>query len=92
LEGKTTMENLPTSALIASTAVATIAFLTLAKWALYPRRRSIIPNPLKTTIPYLTQAEVEGLDYRPGMFSGARDVDTPVSLGLGFAWLSSGGW
>jgi hypothetical protein len=72
------------SLVVGTTAIATVAFLGLARWALYPARKSVIRGPLRTTIPYMAEAEVEGLAYRPGMYPGARDVETPVSsLGPG---------
>jgi len=74
------METISTTVVFGTTAaLATVATLYLAKYALYPPKKSVIPSPLKTTIPYLTPTEVEGLGYRPGMFPGGRDVETPVS-------------
>ena len=65
-------------ALIAVTAVATVAFLWLARVALYPRGQSVIPNPLRTEIPQLSEKEVSRLEYGPNAYPGARDVPTPV--------------
>lgn len=36
-------------------------------------------SPLHTVIPKLTKDELGKLDYYPGQFEGARDVDSPVS-------------
>lgn len=65
-------------ALVAVTAVATVAFLWLARVALYPRGQSVIPNPLRTEIPRLSEKEVSSLEYGPNAYPGARDVPTPV--------------
>lgn len=65
-------------ALVAVTAVTTVAFLWLARVALYPRGQSVIPNPLRTEIPNLSEKEVSRLEYGPNAYPGARDVATPV--------------
>lgn len=67
-----------TAAIVATTVVATLSFLSLARLGLYPNWGTAIPNPLKTKIPTLTNDEVKKLPYHPDYFPGARDVDTPV--------------
>lgn len=69
---------LNTAAIIASTAIATIATLSLLRFTLYPRHPKILKSPLRTVIPSLTPAELEALEYKPDAFPGARDVETPV--------------
>jgi pimeloyl-ACP methyl ester carboxylesterase len=68
---------LTTAAIITSTALATLSFLSLLRLALYPRHPQILKSPLHTVIPSLTPAEVAELDYKPDAFPGARDVATP---------------
>jgi hypothetical protein len=38
---------------------------------------SVTPSPLKTVIPYLSKAQIDGLAYKPDHFPGARIVETP---------------
>ena len=65
-------------ALVVVTVVATVAFLHLARAALYPPGQPVIPNPLLTKIPQLSEKEVANLEYKPDAYPGARDVLTPV--------------
>lgn len=37
----------------------------------------VTPSPLKTVIPHLSKADIDGLAYKPEQFPGIRDVDTP---------------
>lgn len=71
-----------TMAVVATTVVATISLLSLARLGLYVKWSSSIPSPLKTKIPELTSEEIKRLHYRPDHFPGARDVETPVSTSL----------
>lgn len=65
------------SFVVATTVVATFAiFITLRRY-LYPKHPKVIPGPLKTVIPNLSQDEIYKLDYTPNYFPGARDVETP---------------
>jgi pimeloyl-ACP methyl ester carboxylesterase len=66
-----------TAAIVATTAAATIATLSLLRLALYPRHAQTLKSPLRTVIPSLTPAELDALDYKPDAFPGARDVVTP---------------
>lgn len=75
-----------TAAIIASTALATIATLSLLRLALYPRHPKILKSPLRTVIPSLTPAELDALDYKPDAFPGARDVETPYGSIRVYEW------
>lgn len=66
-----------TTLIVTTTVVTTFSLLALLRHTLYPKKRSIIPNPLKTAIPRLSQSEIEKLEYAPDYFPGARDVQTP---------------
>jgi len=65
-------------AIVAITILATLTTMALARSVLYPRRPSVIPNPLQTKIPALSEKEVAKLEYKPDSYPGARDVITPV--------------
>ncbi|SPN96940.1 related to 2-hydroxy-6-oxo-6-phenylhexa-2,4-dienoate hydrolase [Cephalotrichum gorgonifer] len=73
-------------ALVAAIATATVAFLWLARAALYPPSQSILPNPLRTKIPYLSEKEVARLEYGPDAYPGARDVSTPYGTMRVYEW------
>ena len=68
-----------TAVIIASTVVATVALLPVVRRALWPTHPKIIPSPLSTLIPRLSDEEMKRLEYKPEAFPGARDVLTPVS-------------
>ncbi|TPX08940.1 uncharacterized protein E0L32_009644 [Thyridium curvatum] len=66
-----------TAVIVATTAVATTAIITILRHALYPTwRQKTFPSPLQTTLPKLGD-EASKLDYKPDAFPGARDVPTP---------------
>ncbi|KAI1385091.1 alpha/beta-hydrolase [Hypoxylon trugodes] len=65
------------TAVIATTIATTVALMSLARFTLWPRKRTIIPSPLKTSLPKLSKDEVTALSYGTDTFPGARDVDTP---------------
>ncbi|KAI1481654.1 alpha/beta-hydrolase [Daldinia eschscholtzii] len=65
------------TAVIATTVVTTVALVTLARRALWPEKRAIIPGPLTTTLPKFSQAALAEIPYQPDAFPGARDVITP---------------
>ncbi len=67
-----------TTVIAASAAVASMAFVALARWMLYPDHGKVIPSPLKTLLPSLAPDEIARLEYKPDDFPGARDVETPV--------------
>lgn len=69
-----------TRAIIGTTVVTTIALFSLARWALDPKRRSVIHGPLKTAVPFMSEKEMEICTYKPDAFPGGRDVATPVSF------------
>lgn len=81
LDAKFADEPMPSAlALIAGTAALTAAFFLLAGALYNPRRLSVIPNPLRTGIPQLSEKEVSRLEYKPDAYPGARDVTTPVCI------------
>ncbi|KAI3531572.1 hypothetical protein CSPX01_14048 [Colletotrichum filicis] len=80
-----------TAAIVATTVVATLSFLSLARLGLYPNWGTAIPNPLKTKIPTFTSDEVRKLPYHPDYFPGARDVDTPYGSIRVYEWGSTTG-
>src|ERR1700742_5302946 len=41
------------------------------------RLLSVIPSPLKTVIPAVTDSQISRLAYPPDYFPGGRDVETP---------------
>ncbi|KAF5008272.1 hypothetical protein FDECE_5436 [Fusarium decemcellulare] len=62
----------------ATTAIATVAFLALARAALYPVLPKTIRNPLKEGVYAKANAgKNKNLVYQPDQFPGARDVETP---------------
>ncbi|GJC80174.1 serine hydrolase-like protein DDB_G0286239 [Colletotrichum liriopes] len=75
-----------TAAIVATTVVATLSFLSLARLGLYPKWGTAIPNPLKTKIPTLAGDEVKKLPYHPDTFPGARDVETPYGSIRVYEW------
>ncbi|KAI1263055.1 alpha/beta-hydrolase [Xylariaceae sp. FL1019] len=66
-----------TSAAIATTAVATLGLLWMARRALWPQQQQIIKGALTTSIPKLSNDEIAQISYPPDYFPGARDVFTP---------------
>ncbi|KAK2045058.1 alpha/beta-hydrolase [Colletotrichum somersetense] len=80
-----------TAAIVATTVVATLSFLSLARLGLYPEWGTAIPNPLKTKLPMLAGEEVKKLAYRPDSFPGARDVETPYGSIRVYEWGSTTG-
>ncbi|KAI1779934.1 alpha/beta-hydrolase [Hypoxylon cercidicola] len=65
------------AAAIATTVVTTVTLISLARFALWPRKRAVIPGPLTTSIPKLPKDEIDKIPYKPDFFPGARDVVTP---------------
>ncbi|KAI5866887.1 alpha/beta-hydrolase [Durotheca rogersii] len=65
------------TAVVATTVVTTVALLSLARLALWPKKQAVILGPLRTSIPRLSKAEIDEVPYPPGAFPGARDVSTP---------------
>lgn len=49
-------------------------------------RASVVPSPLKTLLPKLSEAEIHSLAYPPDLFPGARDVDTPYGNTRVYEW------
>jgi pimeloyl-ACP methyl ester carboxylesterase len=68
-----------TAVVVATTAIATTATLSLLKRYLWRTHPNIIPSPLHTLLPRLSQPELDKLEYKPDAFPGARDVVTPVT-------------
>ena len=72
---------------VLTTALATVAVLTLTRYALWPGSKpKVIRSPLTTLIPRLSAAEREALVYRTDYYPGARDVPTPVSSPSATFW------
>ncbi|XXG94602.1 hypothetical protein Hte_000859 [Hypoxylon texense] len=65
------------TAVIATTIVTTVTLISLARFALWPRKRTVIPGPLTTSIPKLSKDEIDKIPYKTDFFPGARDVVTP---------------
>ncbi|KAI1415973.1 alpha/beta-hydrolase [Hypoxylon sp. FL1857] len=65
------------TAIIATTVVTTVALISLTRFALWPKKRAVIPGPLTTTFPRLSKVEIAKIPYSPDAFPGARDVVTP---------------
>ncbi|KAM5351600.1 hypothetical protein ACJ41O_004323 [Fusarium nematophilum] len=73
------MSSIPSPALVATTtAIATVAFLALARVVLYPALPKAIRNPLREGAYARSDGEkTKDLVYQPDQFPGARDVETP---------------
>ncbi|KDN67021.1 hypothetical protein CSUB01_03641 [Colletotrichum sublineola] len=80
-----------TAAIVATTVVATLSFLSLARLGLCPKWNTAIPSPLKAKLSTLAADEVEKLPYRPDSFPGARDVETPYGSIRVYEWGSTTG-
>ncbi|KAI1804057.1 alpha/beta-hydrolase [Daldinia bambusicola] len=65
------------TAVIATTVVTTVALFSLARHTLWPEKRAVIPGPLTTSLPKLSEAARAEIPYQPDAFPGARDVVTP---------------
>lgn len=68
-----------TTMLVATTLAVALPLLYLAKKYLWPLWDPVLPSPLRTTLPRLSEADVAALAYHTDYFPGARDVETPVS-------------
>ncbi|RYO77799.1 hypothetical protein DL766_001303 [Monosporascus sp. MC13-8B] len=67
-----------TTSVIVTTVLATIALQSLIRYALWPSSKpKVIPGPLATYIPKLSQDELKKVTYHPDYYPGARDVTTP---------------
>ncbi|KAI0910569.1 Alpha/Beta hydrolase protein [Ustulina deusta] len=66
-----------TTAVVATTVVATLALASLTRFALWPCKPQIIPGALTTSVPRLSKDELATAPYRTDHFPGARDVVTP---------------
>ncbi|RYP90571.1 hypothetical protein DL770_003333 [Monosporascus sp. CRB-9-2] len=66
------------TSVIATTVLATIALLSLTRYALWPSSKpKVIPGPLTTYLPKLSQDELKKVTYHPDYYPGARNVATP---------------
>ncbi|KAK4449287.1 Alpha/Beta hydrolase protein [Podospora aff. communis PSN243] len=75
-----------TAIVVATTAIATTAGLSLLKRYLWRTHPNIIPSPLHTLLPRLSLPELEKLEYKPDAFPGARDVVTPYGSIRVYEW------
>lgn len=66
--------------IVTTTALATATVLFLFRWSRQSMNQKILPSPLNTFIPGLSEDERAKLDYTLDCFPGARDVATPVRL------------
>ncbi|KAI1340409.1 alpha/beta-hydrolase [Xylariaceae sp. FL0016] len=66
-----------TTAIIATTVVTTVTFISLVRFSLWPRKRPIIRGALTSSIPNLSKTALDDVAYKPDHFLGARDVATP---------------
>ncbi|KAI1208865.1 alpha/beta-hydrolase [Annulohypoxylon truncatum] len=71
------MEEIRSTAIIATTVAVTVALTSLAQFALWSEKRAVIPGPLSTGLHKLSKAELAQIPYSPDTFPGARDVVTP---------------
>ncbi|KAK1755146.1 Alpha/Beta hydrolase protein [Echria macrotheca] len=71
---------------VLATVALTTAALAILKHTLWPRHPQIIPSPLHTVLPSLSEASLSALDYRPDAFPGARDVSTPYGSIRVYEW------
>ncbi|OAA43167.1 Alpha/beta hydrolase fold-1 [Metarhizium rileyi] len=74
----------PHATVATAAAVATASLILVAKAVLWPRRRRVLPSPLRTVLPRASREELSRLVYLPDAFPGARDVETPDLFGRGF--------
>ncbi|OAA67509.1 C6 and C2H2 transcription factor RegA-like protein [Cordyceps fumosorosea ARSEF 2679] len=65
------------AAIATTAAMVTASILILSREVLWPRWAKVLRSPLKTTLPRLSEEEARHLVYKPDVFPGARDVDTP---------------
>ncbi|KAK0631839.1 Alpha/Beta hydrolase protein [Immersiella caudata] len=75
-----------TTVIVVTTAIATTAALSLLKRYLWRTHPPIIPSPLHTLLPRLSQTELDKLEYKPDAFPGARDVVTPYGSIRVYEW------
>jgi len=66
------------TALILTTALTTIAAITISGFVFKEKKVKIIKSPVATLLPKLSQAEKDALPYPPDSYPGARDVASPV--------------
>ncbi|KAK4240841.1 Alpha/Beta hydrolase protein [Achaetomium macrosporum] len=75
-----------TGVIIAGTAVATAALVSLFRAYLWPTPPRIDRSPLRTVLPRLSRHELDKLDYKPDDLPGARDVKTPYGSIRVYEW------
>ncbi|KAJ4290695.1 hypothetical protein N0V88_006443 [Collariella sp. IMI 366227] len=75
-----------TGIIVASTAIATAALLTVLRNYLWPTQPKVLRSPLRTVLPNLSHDELQKLDYKPDNFPGARDVETPYGSIRVYEW------
>jgi hypothetical protein len=71
---------------VLATIALTTATLAILKHTLWPRHPPIIPSPLHTVLPSLSETSLSALDYRADAFPGARDVSTPYGSIRVYEW------
>ncbi|KAL2127629.1 hypothetical protein VTI74DRAFT_10385 [Chaetomium olivicolor] len=75
-----------TGIIVASTAIATAALLTVLRNYLWPAQPKVLRSPLRTVLPKLSPDEFDKLEYKPDNFPGARDVETPYGSIRVYEW------
>ncbi|RYP02681.1 hypothetical protein DL764_005671 [Monosporascus ibericus] len=66
------------TSVIVTTVLATITLLSFTRYALWPSSKpKVIPGPLATYLPRLSQDELKKVTYHPDYYPGARNVATP---------------
>lgn len=61
----------------AASVAAFVAYQTYNRNVKRARSKAVIPSPLTTLLPKLSEAEKKNLPYPPDILPGARDVDSP---------------
>jgi len=74
------------TAIIITTALATIAAVTISRFVFEEKKVKIIKSPVATLLPRLSQAEKDALPYPPDSYPGARDVDSPYGSIRVYEW------
>jgi hypothetical protein len=66
--------------------VLALGSVTLLHFTTKKEKPKITKGPLSTLIPFLNEEEKSALPYPPDVFPGGRDIQSPVSLRVIFAF------
>lgn len=61
----------------AASVAAFVAYQTYSRNVKRARSKAVVPSPLTTLLPKLSEAEKKSIPYPPDILPGARDVDSP---------------